>query len=422
MALRYDIDFEAGDFSEWDDPPDSPAYLTVSSTNPITGTYSASLAPGTSVSPTNHFARNNTNALSGLDVSVLRAGWRFNINDFAFGSNSSYRFFGLGSGSTIANTILIDGGGGVINIGDQIGSLAGTTDIGDGSDHTIEIRWQRENGTDGDGTTTYYIDGVQEVQATGLSNGSSLDGLTGETASFILKPDNQTGATGSFRVDDIIFRDDDTVIYPGGSTWDNAAMPKPCSIDADGDYIYIAALDASGQPTLIKFPTALDADGSIVFQPGGGSDIGVECSATDADTIWIAGEFGSTNTVERSTDGGGSFVVEDPGTFAPVTAFDVGPDSDERVIVAAETSGSIGLVNIFETVDGGDNWSEKNAGLSSPASVRAIGRFPTSPEELVLGNANAAADRSDYSPNSGADLDDITSGTPAADATGVIVG
>ena len=42
--------------------------------------------------------------------------------------------------------------------------------------------------------------------------------------------------------------------------------------------------------------------------------------------------------------------------------------------------------------------------------------------EIVLGNSTAATHRADYSPNTGDDLDDLTTGSPAFNATGVIAG
>lgn len=173
---------------------------------------------------------------------------------------------------------------------------------------------------------------------------------------------------------------------------------------------------------MIKFPTALNADGTVVFEPGGGADIGVECSETNGDVVWIAGDFDGNNTVEKTENAGTSFVVKDPGTFQPATTFKVGPVTDEIVLVATESSGSIGLVSIEETRNDGTAWSEKNAGLSAPARIRALDRLDINDAEIVLGNSNAATHRADYSPNTGDDLDDITPGTPAFNATGAIVG
>ena len=86
-----------------------------------------------------------------------------------------------------------------------------------------------------------------------------------------------------------------------------------------------------------------------------------------------------------------------------------------------ETTGSIGLISIEETLTGGDSWTENNAGLSSPGSVTALDRLDINPDELDLGGVNAS-ERADYSPNAGADLDNITSGSPTSDITTVIVG
>jgi hypothetical protein len=82
----------------------------------------------------------------------------------------------------------------------------------------------------------------------------------------------------------------------------------------------------------------------------------------------------------------------------------------------------VDTVEIHETTDAGASWQEKASGITSPLQILALDRLDINLSEVVFGCEDNTADRSDYSPNAGANLDDITAGTPAADTTGVIVG
>jgi hypothetical protein len=193
-----------------------------------------------------------------------------------------------------------------------------------------------------------------------------------------------------------------------------AAMTKPADIDASGAFIYVALLD-NGTPILFKISTALDADGVTVFDPGAGTNIGVECGRFNADVVWVAGAFDGTNVVEKSGDAGSSFVVKDDGTFADVEAFAIGPDSDERCLVADIT------IEIQETIDDGAIWIQHNA--STGFNINAVARLGKNVQESVFGNdAGGGTDNIDYTINSGADMEDFTTGVfPNADVTRVIV-
>lgn len=197
-------------------------------------------------------------------------------------------------------------------------------------------------------------------------------------------------------------------------------VAKPCDIDSDGTNIYIGVINSLGFPALIQFSTELDSDGSIVFEPGAGDNIGVQCGRKDADVIWIAGNFGGTDTVEKSEDAGASFSVKDDGSFDPVTSFAVGSDDDERVLIFTDAGGSVASTAIYETIDDGASWEQKNSGLGFVS--KAVERLDINVEELVTGNESNAMDNIDYSPNSGEDLEDYSAGFPTQDVTSLVVG
>ncbi len=192
-------------------------------------------------------------------------------------------------------------------------------------------------------------------------------------------------------------------------------MIKPADIDADSTFLYIAGINSDTFPTLIKIATTLNADGSVVFNPGAGDDIGVHCGRKDVTVIWVAGKFDGTNVVEKSEDSGSTFTVKDDGTFGDVEAFVVGPDSDDRVLIA-DTS-----VNIEETIDSGVNWTNKNT--ATGFNVNAIARLDINAQETIFGNDASVTNNIDYSVNSGVNMEDFTTGDfpTISDVTTVIV-
>ena len=191
-------------------------------------------------------------------------------------------------------------------------------------------------------------------------------------------------------------------------------MPLPCSIDAAGTFVYIAALNSINLPVLLKLDTGLAISPTIVFEPGQGTDIGVICGKENASTVWIGGDFGGTDVLEKSENAGTTFVVKDDGSFAGVNAFHVGPDSDDRVLLADDN------VNIEETVDGGTTWTTINTGVGF--AINAIARLATDVKEAVFGNASSVTNNIDYSLDSGANMEDFTTGVfPTDDVKSVIV-
>ncbi len=194
-----------------------------------------------------------------------------------------------------------------------------------------------------------------------------------------------------------------------------APMRKPCDIDADGSFLYIAVLDNSGFPALIKIATSLSADGSSVFAPGAGTDIGVQCGRFDSGIVYVAGDFGGTDVVEKSVDSGAIFTVIDPATFGTVETFIVGPDSDNRVLVSDVTND-----DIQQTIDGGTVWTAINSAVGF--DIVSMARLDRNVQEMVLGAKSAATLNINYTVNSGDDTEDIgTSPFPESDVNGVIV-
>jgi hypothetical protein len=251
---------------------------------------------------------------------------------------------------------------------------------------------------------------TNEITSTGDENATTRGSMTRLDNSHIL------ACWGNATVTVAVITTD--VTPPGISSTDftiGAIAAKPCDVDADGAYIYLGLIASDTTPILVKFATALNADGEIVFEPGAGTDIGVQCGRFDADVVWVAGDFDGTNAVEKSENAGTSFAVKDPGTFGAVSAFIVGPDSDERVLIFDSADGEIS-----ETIDDGVSWSQKKTGLGY--DCHALDRLDINVEEVVFGNDSGATHVVDYSVNTGQNLADYTLTLPVTqDVTGVIV-
>ncbi len=195
---------------------------------------------------------------------------------------------------------------------------------------------------------------------------------------------------------------------------DLADSKKPCDVDADGGFIYIAAL-SSGNPILIKLNTDLASDGITTFTPGAGTNIGVQCGRFDSGIVYVAGDFGGSDTIEKSSDSGDSFTVIDPATFGPVASFTIGPDTDDRILIQEEDDGIIA-----ESIDSGTVWTTLNA--SAAIGIISIARLDKNVQEIVFGGISSASDNIDYTVNSGVNTEDIgASPFPQSDVNGVLV-
>jgi len=253
----------------------------------------------------------------------------------------------------------------------------------------ISIYFSIGTGPSGPGRTT-YMDMLEVRLTTAIAVGAE--------AGRLQSPFNFIGAQGAGAAGGA-----------GGGAGGNTA-----SISAGGTYIYIAAFNNLGFPTMIRIATTLTSDGTVVFEPGAGGRIGVQAEKFTASNVWVAGQFDGTNTLERSEDFGASWTVKDGGAFGTIRTFDIGPDSDERVLIFDGDNG-----DLLESVDSGDNWSLVN-GTVTPL-LNAIGRSPIDTREIAFVNQGDVSDSVSYTVNSGTNLEDYQTGVyPNADGTKVI--
>jgi hypothetical protein len=282
------------------------------------------------------------------------------------------------------------------------------------SETCIELRAIKET-ADGnaDGVAEWFVNGASEASFGNLDNFNRF-GL-GVSRTNITFSSGDADATGELYYDEWILNDDNAADLGCGLTdLSLAAMTKPADIDAAGEFIYVALLEG-GTPILTKISTTLNADGTTIFNPGAGTNIGVECGRFSSDTVWVAGNFDGTNVVEKSSNAGTTFSVKDDGTIGDVRTFVMGPQNDDRLMVFDETNG-----DILETRDDGLTWQNINAAVTP--EVNAIARLGTNSQEAVFGNDGAASNSINYSVNSGGNLQDFQTGVyPNQNATRVIV-
>jgi len=416
MAQFFFDDFETDDFSLWG-TDNSGAKLFTSAASALAGSFGCEIDSGC-FGCTNDVSQELTAFTIGT---ALRVGFKFSRNDITFTSGqyiNAVDLTPLSFGSILETRIINDAAVFKIQavcIDDSAAEHIAEAQISSGTKN-IEIRLVSATGAaTNNGSVHIYVDTVLIDSATGIDNHTKYQDLSGGNLSMSAEQNNGDASSGSMYFDNITLRDDDTPIFP--STPDQyviAPMTKPCDIDASSNFLYIAALDG-GTPILIKFSAGLDLDGTNVFDPGSGNNIGVECGRFDADVVWVAGNFDGTNVVEKSEDAGSTFVVKDDATIGDIRTFVLGPDTDKRLLVFDETNG-----DILETIDNGATWTTINASVTP--EINAIDRLPQNVQESVFGNGGGASDSINYSVNSGDDLEDFQTGVyPNANATGIIV-
>ena len=222
MALVYDIDFEVGDYTEWE-TDNSGTDMNVVAHGLGGSTYSSEVFWNQDLTPEKVY---NDMSLQTLGLAVWRIGCRIESNTLLFGGAANvFAFINLqGGGETFW---LTDGGSGLYDINVRVPVAPGTGDGGgdfaalsyagltDATEYTIEMRNQRSSADlTSDGAVRLYVNGVLEAQNNAIDNYDEI--ATSSTANFEHVGGNIFGISdpgGSVYVDDIIFRDDDTQIF-----------------------------------------------------------------------------------------------------------------------------------------------------------------------------------------------------------------
>ena len=195
-------------------------------------------------------------------------------------------------------------------------------------------------------------------------------------------------------------------------------------VDAEGAFLYLAVLDDTPQPQVLRMQTDLNDPVALVYDPGSGNSINVQCGDLSQYFVWAAGDFGSNDRVASADDGVYWYVRNfEPfdywaGSAGPLK---VGPHGDEIVSVFTNDD-----FTLHESYFVGESlyWMDMPY---APFGVGAFDRQMVNFEEIIAGVGESVywysgSNQVQYSPNSGIRWGDVSTGLTAVQVTSVIYG
>lgn len=188
-------------------------------------------------------------------------------------------------------------------------------------------------------------------------------------------------------------------------------------VDADGIFLYIAALDASNLPVVLRMMSDLSADAILSYNPGAGTESNLMAGNLSGYWVWAAGDFGSATKVLRTTDRGNSwYVMNDWSNSRASHPIFVGPGDDTLVSVGD------GLTFQQTRVEGDDVYWIDRATLDF--ELRAIDRLGDNFDHVFIGAYwyTGATLLVEHTPNSGLQWGDLTLALPGATITSIVAG
>lgn len=189
-------------------------------------------------------------------------------------------------------------------------------------------------------------------------------------------------------------------------------------VDADGLYLYLAVLNSSNQPQVLKMLADLSAVAVASYTPGSGSEINLMAGDLSSYFIWAVGALGGTNKVVLTEDGGVYWTVMDEGSWSGVARpILVGPGNDLLVTTSTDLS-------FRQSRTEGDSiyWIERTL----PGTIWSVDRVDDNFDDAVVGGYWYTGDSEElvhYSPNSGLNWENVTDTlTPPGTITSLIIG
>lgn len=219
-----------------------------------------------------------------------------------------------------------------------------------------------------------------------------------------------------------IFQRDEIIPDPSPPAPAYTIGAQPFDIDADGAYLYVGVL-VDGIPKLVKINSGLSSI-STEFNPGDGSSIRVRCGDYDSGIVWVAGDFGSTDSLMKYDSVEGIYWTSQNPTWWPLPAgpLQVGPGDDNLVMIPTNP-----YWYLHENYFVGDlmYWTTRNWNL--PFDVGALDRWDINIDELLIGNEDivyfyADSNIVEFSPNIGQGFGDVSDGLSGINVTSLIVG
>jgi hypothetical protein len=216
MSLRFQNTQEVGDNSEWDSVFTNGPRITVTAGG-LNGSSYKITGQTTTLQP-NRFEM-DMSLLSSLGT-TWRFGWRLEPNSISYGTATRMIFSSLGP-SLFRFYIKESGSDHVLEVDAThddltVTTITGTTIFSNADEITVEIKiTQAASSVSSDGTYEIFLNGISEGTATGIDNFDRFNNAKSDE--FEVDAPNMTGESGfsgDIFLDDVTFRDDNTVIFP----------------------------------------------------------------------------------------------------------------------------------------------------------------------------------------------------------------
>lgn len=409
MSIVFSDDFESGDFSAWDTVPAGGTRNSVTASAGMDGT-----TYGDEITPTDAgSAASQSLTVFTIVGNTLRLGFYLNKNDITALVPGPFAQATVIQVSTFSFPIAIriylkDTGSGIF--------IEYLTHEDDGTDHSsstgllasgevvIEVKIARAS-TSGsaDGEVELFINGSSVDSITGLDNYDLFADIPNGT--LATGADNFTGdSTGSFYLDQIVLRDDDTPIYPPVSP---SSGFRAMGMDADSGVVYVTGLRDGATLELYLYDRETLAEDPAVDTFGTITDADVDALTGGVypaikpgmeNVVWLYGLDGNgVQTQMNDLNGVAGWVdLSDGGWSAMVVALLIDPlkPSDLLALLADD--------DIYRSQDEGQLWEKVE---DRPFNLRTGQHRPVNGREVVM--AGQGDNEIEYSHNYGETSVDI---------------
>jgi hypothetical protein len=179
---------------------------------------------------------------------------------------------------------------------------------------------------------------------------------------------------------------------------------------ADGEYVFVALEDDSGNPLVIRATRPEDAGDAPTlaqaYAPGDGSAINVTQVQADADRMIFYGNFGTDVGIINHTISTVTNEDISPSSLGSeiVNCLVVNPSDSDEMICTIDTT-----QDLLYTSDGGANWAALNASALgfAPTALTVIWGGGGEPNRIFVAGNDTSDEILFFSPNDGAELADV---------------
>jgi hypothetical protein len=394
MAVIFSDDFETGDFSTWGGSP--AGNIAVNGASAYAGSYGceADVATGSG----------NVSSNNSISGGTIRLGCRFNRNDASYASTTTSTILYLEGG--------IEGLVGGLNLYNDGGTykIKGYSELDGGGRseitsagisagwNSVELKIVSGNGT---GSVQLWLNGINQGSNTSLDNNDHFNDIEYVT----LESDNTDVVSGSWYIDNITLRNDDTPVFGSATAF------RFLGFTIDDTNLYVSGLKDGATLQLYDYDlAALGENGTASF--GGATDAEIDAQARGifpvarpaADQVlYLYGRDGNNVQVQYN-DLNGTLGWTDVGAGTATW----GTDKFATGLLLAQTSPNDVIVvfkddDAYRTLFGTSNWAKMGDATSG---TRVAGRDPITKTKVIAGGTVAGTVH--YSDNLGVSWDDAS--------------